>query len=189
MTSIDCDKAMNSCTHHNCGLNLGCLHPVACVRSGDGVFYIPLCLRYEPNRLMLSICLWRCYINITITVLGIILRPELQVCPYLTGKTLHMRYESNRIMLYTGLWRCFINITITFLDIIHRPVFYIFKARRMMTGWRIMSRIVTVTLIYRRHKPTDLNNLLLLKLLDGRYYCIVYYITCNVHLIILKVWI
>jgi hypothetical protein len=23
-------------------LNLGCLHPVACVRSGDGVFYIRL---------------------------------------------------------------------------------------------------------------------------------------------------
>jgi hypothetical protein len=29
-------------------------------------------LRYEPDRLMLSIGLWRCYINITITVVDII---------------------------------------------------------------------------------------------------------------------
>jgi hypothetical protein len=32
-------------------------------------------LRYEPDRLMLSICLWRWYINITITILDIIRRP------------------------------------------------------------------------------------------------------------------
>jgi hypothetical protein len=32
-------------------------------------------LRYEPNRLMLSIGLWRRYINITITILDIIHRP------------------------------------------------------------------------------------------------------------------
>jgi hypothetical protein len=34
-----------------------------------------LSLPYEPSRLMLSIGLWRCYINITITVLDIIHRP------------------------------------------------------------------------------------------------------------------
>jgi hypothetical protein len=33
-----------------------------------------LCLRYEPKRLMLYICLWRWYINITITILDIIHR-------------------------------------------------------------------------------------------------------------------
>jgi hypothetical protein len=32
-------------------------------------------LRYEPNRLMLSISLWRWYINTTITILDIIHRP------------------------------------------------------------------------------------------------------------------
>jgi hypothetical protein len=32
-------------------------------------------LRYEPNRLMLSIGLWQCYINITMTILDIIHRP------------------------------------------------------------------------------------------------------------------
>jgi hypothetical protein len=31
--------------------------------------------RYEPNRLMLSVGLWRWYINITITILDIIYRP------------------------------------------------------------------------------------------------------------------
>jgi hypothetical protein len=34
-----------------------------------------LCLRYEPNRLMLSIGFWRWYINITITIRDIIHRP------------------------------------------------------------------------------------------------------------------
>jgi hypothetical protein len=34
-----------------------------------------ICLRYEPNRLMLSIGLWRWYINMTITILDIIHRP------------------------------------------------------------------------------------------------------------------
>jgi hypothetical protein len=33
------------------------------------------CFRYEPNRLMLFIGLWRWYINITITILDIIHRP------------------------------------------------------------------------------------------------------------------
>jgi hypothetical protein len=51
-------------------------------------------------------------INITITILDIIHRPvfylelnsTLYVCPYLTGKTLHLRYEPNRLMLSIGLW-------------------------------------------------------------------------------------
>jgi hypothetical protein len=34
-----------------------------------------LCLRYVPNRVMLSIGLWRWYSNTTITILGIIHRP------------------------------------------------------------------------------------------------------------------
>jgi hypothetical protein len=58
-------------------------------------------LYYEPNRLMLSISLWRWYINITITILYIIYRPvfylklnsTLWVCPCLTGNTLSLRYE------------------------------------------------------------------------------------------------
>jgi hypothetical protein len=32
-------------------------------------------VRYEPNRLMLSIGLWRWYINISVIILGIIHRP------------------------------------------------------------------------------------------------------------------
>jgi hypothetical protein len=89
-----------------------------------------LCLRYEPNRLMLSIglCCW--YINITITILDIIHRPvfylrlnsTLQVRPYLMGNTLRLSYQPNTLMLSIGLWRWYINITITILDIIHRPV-------------------------------------------------------------------
>jgi hypothetical protein len=66
-------------------------------------------LRYEPNRLMLSTGLWRWYINITATILGII----------------RLRYEPNWLMLSTDLWRWYINITIAILDIIHRPVFYL----------------------------------------------------------------
>jgi hypothetical protein len=75
-------------------------------------------LHYEPNRLMLSIGLWRWYINITITILDIILRPvfylklnsTLWICLYLTGNTLRLHYELNRLMLSIGLWRWYINI-------------------------------------------------------------------------------
>jgi hypothetical protein len=52
-------------------------------------------------------------------------KSTLNVCPYLTGNTLHLRCEPNRLMLSVGLWRWYINITITILDIIHRPVFYL----------------------------------------------------------------
>jgi hypothetical protein len=54
---------------------------------------------------MLSIGLWRWYINITITIVDIIHRPvfylkrssTLQVCPYLTGNTLRLRYEPKQV--------------------------------------------------------------------------------------------
>jgi hypothetical protein len=89
-------------------------------------------LRYVPIRLMLSIGLRRCYINITITVLDFIHRPvfylklnsSLEVCQYLTGNTLRLRYVPIRLMLSIGLRRCYINITITVLDFIHLHVYY-----------------------------------------------------------------
>jgi hypothetical protein len=66
---------------------------------------------------MLSIGLWRRYINITITILDIIHRPVFYlklsstsiVCLYLTGNTLRLRYEPNRLMPSIGLWRRHIN--------------------------------------------------------------------------------
>jgi hypothetical protein len=84
---------------------------------------------------MLSICLWRWYINITITILDIIHRPEfylklnstLYVSPYLTRSIVRLRYEPNRLMLSIGLWRWYINITIAILHVIHRPVFYLIR--------------------------------------------------------------
>jgi hypothetical protein len=82
---------------------------------------------------MLSIGLWRWYINITITILDIIRRSVfylkqlnfIGVYPYLIGNTLYLRYEPNRLMLYMGLWRRYINITIAILGFIRRPVFYL----------------------------------------------------------------
>jgi hypothetical protein len=57
-------------------------------------------LRYEPNRLMLSIGFLRWYINITVTILDVIhrlvlylnLNSTLYVCPYVTGNTLRQLY-------------------------------------------------------------------------------------------------
>jgi hypothetical protein len=46
-----------------------------------------------------------------------------QVCPYFTGKTLHLCYEPNRLMLPIGLWRWYFNISIRILNIIYCPVF------------------------------------------------------------------
>jgi hypothetical protein len=68
---------------------------------------------FEPNMLILSIGLWRWYINITITILNIIHRPAfylilnwtLNVSPYLTGNTLRLLYEPNWWMPAIGLWR------------------------------------------------------------------------------------
>jgi hypothetical protein len=100
-------------------------------------------LRYEPYGLMLSIGLWRWYINISLTILDVIHRPvfylklktTLYVCPYLTGNTLRLHYVSNRLMLYISLWRWYVNISITVLDIIHRPAFF----RTQCLGDRILS--------------------------------------------------
>jgi hypothetical protein len=85
---------------------------------------------------MLSIGLWRWYINITITILDIIHHPvfylklnsTLWVCLYIIGNTLCLRYGPNRFIQSIGLWRRYINITITILDIIHRPVL-LFRTR------------------------------------------------------------
>jgi hypothetical protein len=89
-------------------------------------------------------------------------------------------------MLSIGLWRWYINITITILDIIQRPAFYLkhdvsetdfclrLEAKptqkdstewaslylRLETGRWIMSRFMIVILIYHRHKPIDIINLL-----------------------------
>jgi hypothetical protein len=88
-------------------------------------------LRYEPNRLMLSIGLWRWHITILnimhSPVFYLKLNSTLQVCPYLTGNTLRLCYEPNRLMLSIGLWRwySYINITVTILNIIQGPVLYL----------------------------------------------------------------
>jgi hypothetical protein len=68
---------------------------------------------FEPNRLMLSIGLWRWYINVIITILDIIHRPvfylkldsAVWVCPYLKGNTLRLSHGPNRLMLSICLWR------------------------------------------------------------------------------------
>jgi hypothetical protein len=73
-----------------------------------------LLLRYEPNRLMLSIGLWRWNINITIIsehypssclLFKTQLNSTLWVCPYFTGNILRLRYEPNRLMVSIDLWR------------------------------------------------------------------------------------
>jgi hypothetical protein len=89
----------------------------------------------KPNRLMLSIGLWRWYINITITILDIIHRPvfylklkwtELDRFIRTSQKTHYVSAtKPDRLMLSIGLWRWYINITITILDIICRPVLYL----------------------------------------------------------------
>jgi hypothetical protein len=56
--------------------------PVFCLKLNSTLQGCPyfrgntLRLRYKPNRLMLSACLWRWYINITITILDIIHGPD-----------------------------------------------------------------------------------------------------------------
>jgi hypothetical protein len=122
------------------------LYPILCVCpyvTGNTLW-----LRIEPNRLMLSIGLWRLYIYITVTILDIIhcrvfslkLNWTLQVCMYITVNTLCVLTEPNMLMLSIGLWRWYINITITILDIIHLPVFYLKQRfgdwiRSPSSGW------------------------------------------------------
>jgi hypothetical protein len=116
-------------------------------------------LRYESNRLMLSIGLWRWHINVTITIPDIVHRPvfysklnsTLYVCPYLTGNTLRLRYESNRLMLSIGLWRWYINITTTIPDIVHRPVFYI-----KLNSTLYVCPYLTGNLLRLRYEPSKL---------------------------------
>jgi hypothetical protein len=82
---------------------------------------------------MLSIGLWRWYINMIITIMDIIHRPvfyldiisTLYICPYITGNTLRLRYKPNRSVLPICLWRGYINITVIILDIFNRSVFYL----------------------------------------------------------------
>jgi hypothetical protein len=89
-------------------------------------------LHYEPNRLMLSIGLWRWYINITITILDIIDRSVFYLklnsiglsVPHRKHITSPLRSQQVNV-LSICIWRCYINITITILEIIHRPVFYL----------------------------------------------------------------
>jgi hypothetical protein len=102
--------------------------------------------RIEPNRLILSIGLWRWYINITITSLDVMHRPVCNLTHMMsdirTSQETHVfylntgwimfvshrkqnRYEPNRLILSIGLWRWYINRTISVLDIIHRPAFYL----------------------------------------------------------------
>jgi hypothetical protein len=93
---------------------------------------------------MLSIGLWRWYINVTITILDIIhlltfylnhdvsyrcLKQRNVSKIYRFVRTseetyyLRRRYEPNRLMLSIGLWPLYNNVAITVLNIIHRPVF------------------------------------------------------------------
>jgi hypothetical protein len=51
---------------------------------------ITLRLRHDPNRLMLSIGLWRWYINMTVTILDITHRPEIGFCLRLQVEPIHM---------------------------------------------------------------------------------------------------
>jgi hypothetical protein len=82
---------------------------------------------------MISIRVWRRYINITITILDIIHRPVF----YLNHTVDNVRasqesrhhYEPNRLMRSIGLWRWCINKTIKILGIIHRLVFYVKQFR------------------------------------------------------------
>jgi hypothetical protein len=63
--------------------NLEIIHPPSCLLfktqlKSTGLSYLrgnTLRLRYDPDRLMLSIGLWRWYIYIAITILDIIHRP------------------------------------------------------------------------------------------------------------------
>jgi hypothetical protein len=71
---------------------------------------------------MLSIGLWRWYINVTIGVLDIIHCPVFLKNSTLyirTSKETHcLRYKTKKLMVSIGLWRLY--VTVRILDIIHR---------------------------------------------------------------------
>jgi hypothetical protein len=115
-------------------------------------------LRYESNRLMLSIGLWRWYINITITILDIIPRSVLYLkqafwilnsVPVFRWRLSWAQQIELVCLLETGpnwvrsTWRWRQNAVSETLCLKRR------------TGRWIMSRIVIVILIYHRHKPID----------------------------------
>jgi hypothetical protein len=66
---------------------------------------------------MLSIGLWRWYINITITILYIIRRPVFYIKLYFIGlsvphsKHINYHYKPNRLMPSKGLWWWYFNVT------------------------------------------------------------------------------
>jgi hypothetical protein len=96
----------------------------------------------QAQQVMRSTGLWRCYINITITILDIIHHPVLYLRPPMDNirtspKTHYVSAtEPNRLMQSIGIWRWNINITVTILDIIHRSVFYL-KDYVSETGFRL----------------------------------------------------
>jgi hypothetical protein len=105
------------CNYYNPGH-----YPVSCILFKTQLIFLGLSVPHRkhitsPLRLILSIGLWRWYINITITILDIIhslafylkLNSTLYVCSYLTVNTLHLRYEPNRLMLSISLWLWYIN--------------------------------------------------------------------------------
>jgi hypothetical protein len=77
---------------------------------------------------MLSVALWRWYINTAIEIHNIILRPVF----YLKHRmgNVHTSQETHnvsdkRLMISIEIWRRYINITVTILGIIRRPVSYL----------------------------------------------------------------
>jgi hypothetical protein len=116
-------------------------------------------LPYEPNGLMRSICFWRRYIYIIITVLDIVHCPVFNF-KHIVSETafyLRLRVETTRLgsidralssspdRVQLGRFRV---KTDTFPSLRNVAV-------KSKTGLLIMPRIVIVTLIYHRHKPTD----------------------------------
>jgi hypothetical protein len=136
---------------------------------------------------MLSIVLWRWYINITITNLDIIHRPVFylkhdlsrrslkqrnvnKIYRFVTGNTLRLRYDPNRLMLSIGLWRWYINTNIRIMDIIHK-----FKKHKLSeTGFCFRLQVEPIhlcpiymaSLCFRRQRPKSFYSAQM-----NRYWC------------------
>jgi uncharacterized membrane protein len=103
---------------------------------------------------MLPICLWRWYINITITVLDIIHRPVFSLklnstllclsAPHRKHITSPLRVQQVNAICRFVRW--YIDITITILDIIHRPVFYL----------KLNSTLLCLSAPHRKHITSPL---------------------------------
>jgi hypothetical protein len=76
---------------------------------------------------MLSIGLWRWYINIIITILDVFHEPLFYFKLSSTYRFVRTSQETQYVsgMSTTGLWWWYSNIIITILDIIYRPAFYL----------------------------------------------------------------